>query len=330
MVCALVGAGNMGMKHTKVLLDNGIAIESVCDISDHALRTYTNQFEGRLPNTRYYSDFDEMLAASKADAVLITLPPFAQNGQFEKAAKAGKHIFIEKPIALTPEQGLSMTKAAKEANIITSVGFHMRQGAVYRTITDLRNRGIAGKPVLFQALYSCNSLHTPWWRQREKSGGQILEQVIHLYDLGRSLLGEPTGVSARMGNICHAEVEDYTVEDVSSSITKYASGAIGTISASNCAVPNLWKGSYTLVFENLVVECLDSNHATITYTAEKPIRKEIIAEDDNDHEKGLLEFINCVKNLQASPCSIEEGYKSLLYVYAAVQSAANEGQVYHV
>ncbi len=164
--------------------------------------------------------------------------------------------------------------------------------------------------MLFQALYSCNSLHTPWWRQREKSGGQILEQVIHLYDLGRSLLGEPTGVSARMGNICHAEVEDYTVEDVSSSITKYASGAIGTISASNCAVPNLWKGSYTLVFENLVVECLDSNHATITYTAEKPIRKEIIAEDDNDHEKGLLEFINCVKNLQASPCSIEEGYKS--------------------
>ncbi len=74
------------------------------------------------------------LAASKADAVLITLPPFAQMGSLKKPPSR-KHIFIEKPIALTPEQGLSMTKAAKEANIITSVGFHMRQGAVYRTIT---------------------------------------------------------------------------------------------------------------------------------------------------------------------------------------------------
>lgn len=330
MVCALVGAGNMGMKHTKVLLENGVAVEAVCDVSEHALQTYNKQFEGRLPGIRYYSDFDEMLAASNADAILITLPPFAHAGQFEKAAKAGKHIFIEKPIALTPEQGLSMVKAAKEADIITSVGFHMRQGAVYRKIKDLMNQGKAGKPVLLQALYSCNSLHTPWWRQMDKSGGQILEQVIHVYDLGRSLLGEPTSVSARMANICHTAVEDYTVEDVSSSLTTYTSGAIGTISASNCAVPNVWKGSYTLIFENVVVECLDSNHATITYTAENPIRKESISEDDQDHAKGLLEFINCIRAKQASPCSIEEGYKSLLYVYAAVQSAAHEGRAYHV
>lgn len=330
MLCAVVGAGNMGMKHTGVLLEHGDTIESVCDVSEAALQAYAKQFEGRLPGVRYYRDFDVMLAASKAEAVLITLPPFAQSGQFEKAAKAGKHIFIEKPIALTPEQGLSMLQAAKEADVITSVGFHMRQGAVYQKIQRLREQGSAGKPVLFQALYSCNSLHTPWWRQKDKSGGQILEQVIHLYDLGRSLLGEPMGVSARMSNICHTDVENYTVEDVSSSITKYASGAIGTISASNCAVPNLWKGSYTLVFEHLLVECLDSNHATITYTAETPIRKEVIDEDNHDHAKGLLEFVSCVAENRPSPCSIEEGYKSLLYVYAAVQSAEREGQVYHV
>ncbi|MBZ4674183.1 MAG: iolX 1 [Spirochaeta sp.] len=330
MLCALVGAGNMGMKHTNVLLGLDVTIESVCDISEVSLEAYKQRFKGRLEQVKYYQDFDQMLASSQADMVIITLPPFAQDGQFEKAAEAKKHVFIEKPIALTPERGLSMVRAAQNNGIISSVGFHMRQGAVYRYIKQLMKEGKAGKPVLFQALYSCNSLHTPWWRDKEKSGGQILEQVIHLYDLGRSLLGEPQGVSARMQNICHNNIENYTVEDVSSSLTAYASGAIGTISATNCAVPGVWKGAYTLVFENLMVECQDSNHATFIYTNENPIRRETISEEDSDHAKGIEEFVNCVKQDVQSPCSIEEGYKSLLYVYAATQSAEQSGNLYYL
>lgn len=330
MLCVLVGAGNMGIKHTNTLLKSGVAIEAVCDVSEVSLQAYAQQFKGRVEGLRYYQNFDEMLDASKADMVIITLPPFAHTGQFEKAAKAKKHIFIEKPIALNPTQGLSMVQAAKENGIITSVGFHMRQGAVYRKIRELITNGIAGKPVLYQALYSCNSLHAPWWKQKELSGGQILEQIIHLYDLGRSLFGEPQGVSARTNNICHTQVENYTIEDVSSSVTKYTSGAIGTISASNCAVPNLWKSTYVMVFEHMVVDCLDSNHATITYTGENQIRTEVISEENHDHARCVMEFVHCIEQARPCPCSIEEGYKSLMYAYAAVQSAQYEGQLCNV
>mgnify|MGYP001047537442 CR=1 FL=1 len=325
MRCALVGAGNMGMKHSSVLLDQKVTIESVCDVSEEALATYKKRFEGQLDGVAYFQDFDQMLASSQADIVIITLPPFAQDGQFEKAAEAKKHIFIEKPIALTPERGLSMVNAAHKNDIISSVGFHMRQGAVYRKVKHLMDEGKAGRAVLYQALYSCNSLHTPWWRDKEKSGGQILEQIIHLYDLGRSLFGEPNGVSARMANICHTDIENYTMEDVSSSITAYESGAIGTISASNCAIPGVWKGAYTMVFENLVMVCQDSNHATLTYTNENPVRVETISEQDTDHAKALQEFLECVEQGIQTPCSIEEGYKSLLYVYEATQSAKQQG-----
>jgi hypothetical protein len=92
----------------------------------------------------------------------------------------------------------------------------------------------------------------------------------------------------------------------------------------------VWKGAYTLVFENLMVECQDSNHATFIYTNENPIRRETISEEDSDHAKGIEEFVNCVKQDVQSPCSIEEGYKSLLYVYAATQSAEQSGNLYYL
>ncbi|MGE4454746.1 MAG: hypothetical protein AB7D92_09450, partial [Sphaerochaeta sp.] len=86
--------------------------------------------------------------------------------------------------------------------------------------------------------------------------------------------------------------------------------------------------AYTLVFENLMVECQDSNHATFTYTNETPVRQETISEQDRDHAKGIAEFIHCVSQGIKCPCSIEEGYKSLLYVYAATQSAEKNGTPY--
>jgi predicted dehydrogenase len=220
-----------------------------------------------------------------------------------------------------------MVRAARENGILTGVGFHMRQGAVVRRLRELIDSGRAGRPVLFNARYACNSLHTPWWRQRDKSGGQILEQVIHLYDMSRYLMGEPLQVSALMNNICHKEIPDYTVEDVSSSLALCGNGALSTISATNCAVPGLWQGSFNAVFEHLTVECGDADHGRLVFTGSTPVETETIAETGDNHAMGLRAFVGSVAGNRKNGCDIEEGYRSLVYAAAASASAARQGRI---
>ena len=186
---AILGAGNMGKGHAKRLLESGAQISCVCDKSRAAREAFCEEIPQE--NIQEYDDFDKMLDEGDFDVLFICLPPFAQDHQFERAAERGKHIFIEKPIALNTETGKRMVESAAKSGIITRVGFHMRQGAAVKKMKELIASGEAGRPVLFHGHYSCNSLHTPWWINVDLCGGQIYEQAIHVYDLCRYLMGEP-------------------------------------------------------------------------------------------------------------------------------------------
>lgn len=323
---AILGTGGMGRRHTKSLRSLGVEITSVCDTDSKAIQTYRETFPELSDSLQIFTNFEEMLEEANAEVVFITVPPFAQNGQFEKAAQYGKHIFIEKPIALDIHSAERMVESAVSAGIITSVGFHLRQGAVVQRIKKLIELGRAGKPVLFHARYACNSLHTPWWRQKNKSGGQILEQVIHLYDLSRYLVGDPVFVSCSMANICHRDVIDYSVEDVSASICMTARGAVSSITATNCAIPGKWSESFYAVYENLTIECSDVNSAVITYTDKTPVKTETIQVQEDNHLNEVREFIRCVEEGEQTSCPVSEGMESLRYAAAAVESAERKGE----
>ena len=109
---AVLGAGNMGRGHGKRLEAAGARIVAVCDRSAAARQKFKEEMEET--DIKEYWDFDEMLEKEAFEGLFICLPPFAQDGQFEKAAKRGKHIFIEKPIALDTETGKRMVKTAQE------------------------------------------------------------------------------------------------------------------------------------------------------------------------------------------------------------------------
>ena len=255
---AIPGAGNMGKSHAKRLLESGALVSCVCDRSRTARRTFIDEIqrEGvqreelekeelqkkgiQQRDIEEFEDFDEMLDEGDFDVLFICLPPFAQDHQFERAAERGKHIFIEKPIALNTDTGRRMVKSAEENGIITRVGFHMRQGAAVRKMKELITSGEAGRPVLFHGHYSCNSLHTPWWINVDLCGGQIYEQAIHVYDLCRYLMGEPKFAAGVMGNVCHNHIHNYTVEDVSASFAGFTNGAVAAITANNGWEASRW------------------------------------------------------------------------------------------
>lgn len=321
---AVLGGGGMGIKHTVRLKELGAQVVCVCGRTLEETGKYKEAVKDA--DITEFTDFDEMLEKEDFSVLYICLPPYAHNGQFEKAAAAGKHIFIEKPIALNTVRGKSMADAAGKYGIITRVGFHMRESGPVKKMRELIETGKAGRPVLFYGHYSCNSLHTPWWRNADLCGGQIFEQAIHIYDMCRYLLGEPKYAAGVMNNICHSHISDYTVEDVSASFAGFGNGAVASITANNCEIPGTWIGKFKVVYENVTADFSDFDQAVFTYTEEGQVRQETVNSADQDPlREEDRDFLECVEKGRATSCDIGEGYKSLLYVETVVRSAKMDG-----
>jgi len=217
-----------------------------------------------------------------------------------------------------------MVRAAKRAGIVAQVGYHMRFGVAVQHLKNLIDSGAAGKTVLFAARYECNALHGPWWRIKRKSGGQALEQAIHLYDMALYLFGRPVAVAGFTGNICHCAVPDYTVEDVSAATIRFASGALAGITATNCAVPERWNGTFSVVCEKVTAHFSSANTAEFIYTTGK-VRTESIRGNDDLYELEDRAFIAAVRAGKARGPDVADGLTGLRVTSGVFESSRKNG-----
>jgi predicted dehydrogenase len=322
----LIGCGGIANTHMQVLSNiSEVQLVSFCDVVEDRAKEFSNRYA--KGNATVYSDFSRMLEREMLDAVYVCLPPFAHMNEVELAAEKGVHVFIEKPIALDMKKARSMVDAAKKHGIKTQVGFQLRFGAAVERFRNMVEYGEAGPVGLFLAKYYCNSLHSPWWRDRSKSGGQVVEQIIHLYDLSRFMAGEPRSVYCKMDNLFHRDVEGYTVEDVSASIIRLKNGGLGVISATNFAIPGKWLHEINIVSRSLTAFFTDANNAVFTPT-NRPWEEQItIASRKNLSEAVSMDFLNAIKRDCPTRNPIEEGARSLSLVLSARMSAEEGREV---
>jgi predicted dehydrogenase len=324
---AILGCGGFAHRHARKLrqLENDFEMVAFCNRTIEKAATFSRQYtNGQAP---IFADHHQMFDQVPLDVVVICLPPYAHSDEVEIAANLGVHVFIEKPIALTSEQGWRMVTAAENAGIVTQVGFMFRFGEAIEHLKGMIDSGTAGLAGLMSARYFCNSLHAPWWRRRDLSGGQLVEQVIHMVDLMRFLMGEAMTVYSRQENLFHQEVDDYTVEDVSATVFGFSNGGLGMIYATNGAIPNRWINDYRVVSRNLTVEFTDSNHATFHYTAEPDRRPEVIASDRDIYLSEMQDFLTAIRTGYKTRIPLQEGAKSLDLALAAARSAQTGSEV---
>jgi len=320
---AMLGMGGMGRNHSDSLRKiPGVEITAFCSSPIDDAKRYITENNLQTP---IYDDFYKMLDEASFDALYVCLPPFGHNGQIEAAAAKGKHIFVEKPIALTIDRAESMVKAIKENNVKSQVGYHMRFGSAVKHLKQLIDANKSGTPTLFTAHYECNSLHSPWWMDVDKSGGQVFEQVIHLYDMALYLMGEAEKVSGHMSNLCHTQTPGYTVEDTSCASILFKSGAMGSITGSNCAIPGRWVGRFKVICGNVVADFADQNEAVFTYTNGDSITEEKISDNINAKFEENVYFINVLRGEAPNFASIEEGLDGLRLVRGVVDSSQSGG-----
>lgn len=324
---AILGTGSFAHKHARILasLPDDFELAAFCNRTPEKAQAYAEQYTGG--RAAVYADHNELLAGTPLDVLFICLPPFAHTDAVEQAAARGVHVFIEKPIALTSEKAWQMVAACEQAGIRSQVGFMFRFGAAVEKLKALLDSGAAGQPGLMAARYFCNSLHSEWWRQRQLSGGQMVEQVIHLVDLMRYLMGEPLGVFSRQNNLYHRDVPGYTVEDVSAALVNFAGGGLGVIYASNNAIPGQWSSDYSLVAQNVTAAFSDANHARFTYTAQPGAPAEQVEADDDFYRKQILDLLNAIRTGAPTRTPMREGALSLDLALAAARSAAEGKEI---
>lgn len=321
----MLGCGGIANAHATNLQDLAqVDLVALCDVAPARAEDFNQKYAAGKATV--YSDFHAMYERAKLDAVWICLPPFAHADEVELAAERGIHVFIEKPIALDMATAHRMTQAVEQTGIKSQVGFMMRFGRAVETVKALIESGEAGELGWAQGVYRCNALHAPWWRDKSKSGGQIVEQIIHTYDIIRYFLGEPTTAFALTDNLFHRDVENYTVEDVSVASLKFRNGAVASVAGTNGAIPGRWEATFTLVCRNLTVEFADANRATLYHTGADPVRREVIdpmADKSNLMRAETLDLLNAMASNGQTRTPMSEGAKTLELVLAVNRSAAS-------
>jgi predicted dehydrogenase len=191
---AIAGVGGMGGHHARSLAS--LAETDVTWLADVDLPRAENlaaEIGGRAT-----ASMEEAFADPEVDAVVVALPTFLHRQAVELAANHRKHVFCEKPIAMTVADADAMIAACDEAGVTFMVGHVVRFFHEYRKIKDLLEAGSLGQigMVRTQRLSPPVMQSKPWFADLEKSGGLVLDLLIHELDTLRWFFGEVKTVMA--------------------------------------------------------------------------------------------------------------------------------------
>ncbi len=224
---AIIGAGWAAQKHVAALRDEpDVAIVGIASRSGEHAATLCRQAG---PPARSWSDYRQMLDAGGIDAVITCLPPAERGAPELDAIDRGLHLLVEKPIGLDRETPARIGQRIAEAGVIVAVGYQWR----YLDLVDRARELLAGHPPqLVLGTWLGSTPSAEWWVRRDRSGGQVLEQATHILDLMRTLVGECEAVAALAADGAAFERGTADITDVSTTMLRFDSGAIGSLATS--------------------------------------------------------------------------------------------------
>jgi predicted dehydrogenase len=231
----LIGAGLIGRAHSSMLrliaarIEGGVGIDSFYDVAHVAAQKLT----GKWPGAKTAPSVREILDDPAIDAVFICTPTSSHREICVAAARAGKHIFCEKPLAMSAPEAAEMQTEIERAGVIAQVGLVMRFMAVYSVMRALANDPAAGK-VLAVAMrddqdFPIRGAHPSGWRNDPSltAGGTLVEHSMHAIDLLTWMFGPIRKLYCTTRNVRGAP----GVEDVGFTQFEFAAGFHGQLAS---------------------------------------------------------------------------------------------------
>lgn len=212
----IIGLGYIGKVHFKHSLElANVRPIAICDTSKRALKT------ARSNEVKAFTNYQELLKDPDVDAVVIALPTHLHSECAISAAEAGKHIFIEKPLARNVEEGRTIISASRRNAVKLMVGYPLRFKDIFRDLRTRVDSGLLGSVEVAHAVNIAsgpfssrgeNYVPTPvpdWWFNKELTGGgALIDLGSHMINLLRWYFGEVTDIRCTLGYRFNLDIED--------------------------------------------------------------------------------------------------------------------------
>ncbi|HET7768027.1 MAG TPA: Gfo/Idh/MocA family oxidoreductase [Chloroflexota bacterium] len=319
----LIGCGTMGSSHaTQMAKLSELRLAAVCDVDEAKARAAADAAGGEV---RVYTDVAALLTDARVPAIIVATPNFTHKQIVLDALAAGKHVFCEKPMALTVADCDEMIASAERLGRKLMVGQVLRLMTVYAAVRRLVDEGTIGTPRVIRVLRTgARSAGRPgafgaaWRSKRANTGGILFEVHVHEFDLMRSLLGDVAEVSAMAENFYHPQrdYEDHVVVTL-----RFRNGGIGVLEAGGAHAIG---GSEGIVTGEKGSIAYDGGKSAVVYRLVDADAKPVEVPVERDAGKGvqseLSSFARWVLFDEAPVVTAEDGRRAVQLAEAAYRS----------
>lgn len=244
---AIVGFGHIGKRHAEHIRNNPeCKLVAICDTDTAVIE--------QLPDKEisYYPNIEDLLSATTAEVICICSPNYLHAAHTVAALEAGKHVVVEKPMAMSVAECDAMIAAADAHNRIIFAVKQNRYNPPVAAVKELVQSGRLGKIFMMQVNCFWNRsdqyyAQSDWRGSKEKDGGCLFTQFSHFIDILYYLNGPLESASGVLTNFAHQHNTEF--EDTGSFILKAANGAVINFNFSTCAYEKNMEGSITILAE---------------------------------------------------------------------------------
>lgn len=318
---ALVGAGRIGKVHAKAVMNTipNATLVAVADYHLPAAEALAAQYQ--IPF--YTSNHLETIQHDDVDAVIIASSTDTHAPFIIDAAKAGKHIFCEKPIAADLNIIDEALAAVESAGVKLQIGFNRRFDPSFARIKQAIESGEIGTPHLLHIISRDPS--PPPVDYIKVSGGMYFDMTIHDFDMARFLFGEVEEIYATGAVLVDPAIGEAGDIDTAIITLRFANGAIGTIDNSRQAVygydqrVEAFGSKGSAINDNLYPDAVTLNTAKTVHRGSLPMNF-FLERYTPAYETELQTFVDCVVNDKPIPVTGQDGRVPVVMAMAAQKS----------
>jgi predicted dehydrogenase len=321
----IVGGGFMGRTHAAAWAKLPIEIVGICSADEKRAKKLATEY-----GAQSFATLDTLL--EQVDVVDICTPTHLHYDMVLQAAAAGKQIVCEKPLARTVSQAREMIRVCEQANVHLLVAHVLRFSPEYVEAKAVVERGDIGR-VAVQRFTRCSALPNwasdNWLMNMEKSGGMLLDLMIHDYDYARWVAGDVESVYAKS---LQGQYPDAT-EDYALVMLKHTNGAISNVEGGWAYAPGMFRTAFEIAGDAGLIELPADSSTPLGIYMKK---KNIVAEDalvptsplaEDPYFTQLKHFHDVLTNNISPRVTAEDGLAAVQIGLAAIESVRTGRQI---
>jgi UDP-N-acetyl-2-amino-2-deoxyglucuronate dehydrogenase len=231
----IIGCGMISSWHAGAIAEiDGAVLKGVTDLNENARKSFAEKY-----NAKAFNSVEDLLSCNEIDIISVCTPSGLHAPLAIQCANAGKHIIIEKPMALNLKEAIDMIEACERNNVKMAVISQLRFSKAVKQLKAAVDKGLLGKIVMgdvyMKYFRSQEYYDKGGWRGTWKmdGGGALMNQGIHGIDLLQYIMGPVKSVFAHAKTLAR----NIEVEDTAAAVVEFENGALGVIQGTTSIYP---------------------------------------------------------------------------------------------